>query len=769
MPEAQSQSKQILAIIDSIRTSLINYHLKCAAPCLADSAKVDLLNDLGYFFAQGKLDSAIIYCRQGLTLAEKIGWMRGKTDALVKLGDFFRLRGNFDSSSFYNNQVLTMSEKAGGFREQKMAINTGVAYYTLALVLKEKGNMPGSNDYLEKSIAIFKIYNDRRRIANSLASLGTNYNELGKYPEAINFHLQSLKIKQDLKDLKGVGIAYGNIGIIYDNLKNYDKAIEYYIKSAAEFEAAGDPMSAAINITNLGKVYLEKKDPDAALQNFENALARFKLLKGMGYVPIVLSNIAAVYQEKKEFEKAMAAHQEALRLKTQLNLKRSMGISMLNIGSIYSETGKLDSAEKYLSAAYAIATSNNYTDDIKDIQEELYKLYYSKNDFKRAFNYYEMFIKTKDSLLNDENRDNIERQLLNFEFEKKQDSASAAQEKRMAIVALEKKNALEQAEKKRLLEQAENNLALAAADNKRMLAETEKQTIVSEAEKQRLLTEAEKKLAVTEADKKRVVAEAYAKEQRSARNFILAAATVLGLSSIFIFFFYKRKRDAEQKQKETALSLQVSETEMKALRSQMNPHFIFNALQSIQTFLISHQPDDANRYLLLFSRLMRLVLENSQHSEVSLKDDMEALELYMQLESIRLTHPFTYKFHIAPNINIEDDTIPPLILQPFVENAIWHGLQYKPGPGHIDIYISKKGSALHATVEDNGVGRDLSRKTAQPIFIKKESLGMKLTEERLSILNKLKNMKAYFTITDLFTTGNHPAGTKVELSLPLAT
>ena len=164
---------------------------------------------------------------------------------------------------------------------------------------------------------------------------------------------------------------------------------------------------------------------------------------------------------------------------------------------------------------------------------------------------------------------------------------------------------------------------------------------------------------------------------------------------------------------------------------------------------------------------MRLVLENSQYSEVPLKVDMQALELYMQLETIRLPHPFTYQFQIDESVDVENDNIPPLILQPFVENAIWHGLQYKPEPGHINISIAKKDNVLYATVEDNGVGRSMSNHVAQPMLHKKESLGMKLTEERLKILNELKNIKAQFTIIDLFTDENKPAGTKVELSLPL--
>ena len=199
----------------------------------------------------------------------------------------------------------------------------------------------------------------------------------------------------------------------------------------------------------------------------------------------------------------------------------------------------------------------------------------------------------------------------------------------------------------------------------------------------------------------------------------------------------------------------------------MNPHFIFNALQSIQTFLLGHKSEEANLYLLKFSKLMRAVLENSQHSEVPLEKDIQALELYMQLESIRLPLPFTYQFHIDKSVDVESDFLPPLILQPFVENAIWHGLQYKPEAGHINIFITKIDNALHATVEDNGVGRDMSKQVAQPMLMKKESLGMKLTEERLKVLNEVKKFNARFIITDLFTKDNQPSGTKVELSLPL--
>ena len=224
--------------------------------------------------------------------------------------------------------------------------------------------------------------------------------------------------------------------------------------------------------------------------------------------------------------------------------------------------------------------------------------------------------------------------------------------------------------------------------------------------------------------------------------------------------------EKEVRLKELSTKQQISELEMKSIRSQMNPHFIFNSLQSIQTFMLQKNTDEANTYLLKFAKLMRIVLENSQYQEVPLNEDLQALELYMQLESLRLNYPFTYQIELDESIDADLIKIPPLILQPFVENAIWHGLQYKTESGHINIFISKTNNGLACKVEDNGVGRDTSKKVSQPMLMKRESLGMKLTEERLNILSELKRVKAFFNITDLFNSENKPIGTRIEVSLP---
>lgn len=248
------------------------------------------------------------------------------------------------------------------------------------------------------------------------------------------------------------------------------------------------------------------------------------------------------------------------------------------------------------------------------------------------------------------------------------------------------------------------------------------------------------------------------------RNLVLMAGFGTAIAFLILAFISirnKRKRDVAE------LSEQITSVEMKALRSQMNPHFIFNSLQSIQNFLISNKPEDANEYLLKFSKLMRLVLENSQMQDVTLKDDILTLELYMQLEKLRFTKPFEYEIVVEASVDIDADTIPPLLLQPFVENAIWHGLQYKTDSGNILIRIKKEKDMLICVVEDNGVGRSNMQKLKNPVM-KKESLGMKLTEERIILLQKIRGVKATLRVVDLYNEKNVPEGTRVEVLLPLA-
>lgn len=236
--------------------------------------------------------------------------------------------------------------------------------------------------------------------------------------------------------------------------------------------------------------------------------------------------------------------------------------------------------------------------------------------------------------------------------------------------------------------------------------------------------------------------------------------------SFLIFVFYRKKRELIFKQKELELKQQVADVEMKALRAQMNPHFIFNCMNSIYAYMKNNDIQNAGNYLTKFSNLIRMVLENSLYAEVSLKADVEALELYMQMEQIRMLKGFDYRIETDPALDTENTLVPPLIVQPFVENSIWHGLNGKPTRGTIIIKISRQDKMLKYLVEDDGVESIFSMKETSPRTIKKKSLGMSLTRERLDVLNKTKNSNAHFNISDIRDVNNNYQGKRVELFLP---
>jgi LytS/YehU family sensor histidine kinase len=208
---------------------------------------------------------------------------------------------------------------------------------------------------------------------------------------------------------------------------------------------------------------------------------------------------------------------------------------------------------------------------------------------------------------------------------------------------------------------------------------------------------------------------------------------------------------------------------MKALRAQSNPHFIFNCLNSINRMILSGEADDASRYLTKFSKLIRLILENAEYTTVSLKNELAMLESYIQLEALRFKGKISYKISVDATIEPESIHLPSMVLQPFVENAIWHGLMHKENDdkGMIAIVIREEEGRLLCTIEDNGVGREKAKVLREKSILKSKSMGIKITEERLRLLSK-EQLKQWIRITDLKDSLDQVLGTRVDIMVPIS-
>lgn len=224
--------------------------------------------------------------------------------------------------------------------------------------------------------------------------------------------------------------------------------------------------------------------------------------------------------------------------------------------------------------------------------------------------------------------------------------------------------------------------------------------------------------------------------------------------------------NAHTMQENLILKQKATELEMQALRAQMNPHFIFNSLNSVTNFILKNEKALAAEYLLKFSKLIRMILENSEQPLISLNQELEALRLYMDLEALRFENKFYYQFSHDRELDINSIKVPPLLVQPFVENSIHHGLMRKKEPGYIRIHIHENDQKLLIQIEDNGVGRAAAAKQNNELSFKKNSLGMKLTKDRISLLNN-QLVNDSFELEDLEDSEGRACGTIVKISLPL--
>lgn len=208
---------------------------------------------------------------------------------------------------------------------------------------------------------------------------------------------------------------------------------------------------------------------------------------------------------------------------------------------------------------------------------------------------------------------------------------------------------------------------------------------------------------------------------------------------------------------------EINHLHLVSLQNQMNPHFIFNALNSIKVFLIENDKQQAIYYLNKFSKLIRFILESIQVESINLEEELSILNLYVNLENIRFEEKITLKVENADHINLKNIMLPPMILQPFIENAIWHGLMLKKGEKNIDLTFSLSENRVILKIRDYGIGRQKAKQQVERNRFRKKSLGLKINYDRLTYFNQKNNLNYSFTINDLKNEKGEPTGTEIVI------
>lgn len=576
---------------------------------------------------------------------------------------------------------------------------------------------------------------------------------------------EGLHLAKDIGYKHGMAVCYNLLGVYYRNISQYIKSISLHENALAISRSIPDSATMAYALNSMGVAYRRLDENQKAFKYHFEALGISKAIKDTRGRAISMNSIANIYLSLGHFKKAIEEFERCLELEKELDNNIGMAINHANIGAAYEGLEKLDKAISHYRESLKYNSLEGSIKGLAICYNLLGNAYLKKERYSVALQYLQQALSYNDKL---------------------RDQINVAQNYITIGKILQKKNRSREA-----LEAKKKGLSIATNIGSRSLmiegfqaiAESEKYLgnypKAYEAMKQAYLyrdslytrqaaPEMAKMRALYGLDKKNDQIELLRQANEinqlklDRRLFLsIAAIIVLLLSMIGVYFYLRYRRQREQR-----VNLQY---ELQSLRSQMSPHFIFNSLNSIHKFIWANDQKNASEYLTKFSKLIRMILENSRSKSTLLKDEIEFLNLYLELEHLRSNGKFTYDIHISPQINTDQILFPTMIIQPFIENAIWHGLApKKEGAGLLDIRILLQDGLIVCEVEDNGIGRKRAMEIKAEKASAHMSLGIQVTQNRIELLQKSAGNKGVqIEYIDLENNKQEPAGTLIKTKLPL--
>jgi len=503
------------------------------------------------------------------------------------------------------------------------------------------------------------------------------------------------------------------ISNIYDEQGNYTKSFEASSESLALASKGSDAKTRILCLVQMGALYRRAGDYNTALEYFDKAFKYYPSLGRYEYRELY-TQTGRLYADMHHFDSVMYYYKQAM-----IGHPYPRNVE-LRIGELYILENRYDSAYTHLKEVYRQLTTPKEADDVFPYQYQLPtmialgKVYVHQHDFKNALAMGKEALEkaTQKSLLAHKRDACL---LLSSVYEGMRDSVKALQYYRQYIQL--------------------------------------KDSLISDQFKAQLFAYKRK-----DDDAKHTVE---MRALRNEKNMLATGILVICLLAIFVFFYVTLRHKNEK----LYLKQRSSELEMLALRAQMNPHFIFNCLSAINHFILNNEADKASDYLTRFSRLIRLVLTNSGKTVITLEEELAMLKLYLDMEKLRFKDAFDYHIRYDAGIQPTIMLVPSLVLQPFCENAIWHGLLHNEGHGVLDIDFTMQANTLTCIITDNGIGRSKAAELKTKSADKQKSFGHKLTAERLALFNQGSGIHTSFVIEDVYDVHGSIAGTRVILKI----
>jgi len=664
---------------------------------------------------------------------------------------------------------------------ERMRVEALVAKDTLMTALAERdlgiaAILQRDNDrarhHLERALELYLLEGDsagHRGAGAALSSLGIVHKNAGRMNEAVAAYRRCIAEHILANDEGGTVYALNGLGLVHEMQGTYDSALVYYGAVAEVAARLGmDDMEAA-GYGNMANVNAELGRIGEAIELTYRSLAIMERIGDRKGVATCYTSISALKNALGEHDEAYALQQKAHALYTEVGYRQGLMTSGTTLGSMLLARGAVDSAALVLERTVDLVRATDARDVMGRPLRDLAAVRRAQHRTGEAMDLlHEAVLLARE--LGDAPGEALSLIGLGLTELARGRAAEAvrycgkgeqlAQVHHTKDERMEACSCLHQAYKAQgrgmeALRYHETWVALRdSIANDRTARQLTRRDMLHSFNKRQLADSMRHATELDELETARTI-EALRADRNRARAWAVGGGGLLLLVGGGLWFRTDRKRRRERFEKEAA------HLETQALRSQMNPHFIFNALNSINAFIQRNEPDDASSYLTRFARVMRSVLENSRHATVPLHDDLETLRGYMDLERRRLQEKFDFTIRVHPDIDPQEVQVPPLVVQPFVENAIWHGITHKEGKGHITLAVEPRGTQLLWIIEDDGVGRNAPKAQHTEKPTKKTSLGTAITRSRLDLVQKQHGGHAGFRYVD------RPTGTRVEVEMPL--
>ncbi len=670
--------------------------------------------------AQNKfLDSLqlVFNTNQNLTINEK-------REILNEFAFHHAYSGNPNLGVEYSNQIIAL----GDISRNKDISATGYLRRANSYQLLSKDSS-ANQDYL-KAISLLSEGLNYRGLASIYQNLSIFHHSRGRYIEALKLLDLAIVAAEKSGNQNVIAYCFNSRGVNQLELDMYPQAIESYLGALKVFSAQRDTANMATAEMNIGIVFNRMAQPEEAIKRYQVALAMLSNRPDSPALADCYGNLGNSYSDIGNVNEGFRCYNESIIISERIKYGKGKANQELNKGDMLVSLGRQAEAFPLMTKAIRYYKEVNNAGTLAEAYIALAKCTQSMDAGA-----------LKSIGLSEQSTIDSTYSWLNKAIE----LTIQTGKKTFASEAFEERSKLNQSEG--IFEAALEDYKMSVAYRDSAWSEEKKVEIVSQT------LEHEK-------EKQRIKLQTQTDRQRTRKEAAIVISLAVLICLIIGWGLYKRKRDVEMKSAQMDFQLVQTETEMKALRAQMNPHFIFNALNSIAYFIRKNEKQVADDYLAKFARLMRMVLQNSEHKLISLDKDMETLTLYIQLEQLRMNYAFTFTFQLDETIDIENTLIPPLLLQPFVENSIWHGFNHLNRIGELTIAIAQKDNALVCTIEDNGSGR---HQLISSNSKRQKSMGVDITRARIEQMNPVISDKEIIHYTNLL------IGTRVEVSLPLTT